>query len=238
MVRHHGFTALLLVIYALFHFTAATAVATRQNGIRIMIVGDSITQGAGGDLTWRFRLWQWLRANNVAFSFVGPWTGTFNAPDPLPPQPPKLQGAPDPVPADRITGPYAADIDPNFDKHHWAHSGRQAAQMKNQVGDMISQFNPDYLLVELGFNDLGWFISGPEGTLQSMKAFVDNARRVKPNLKFAIANVPMRTHIGGRDDLPIITDQYNALLASAIPQWNTAQSPIELVKLRENYQCM
>lgn len=28
--------------------------------IRVMIVGDSITQGREGDWTWRYRLWQWF----------------------------------------------------------------------------------------------------------------------------------------------------------------------------------
>ena len=40
--------------------------------IRIMLVGDSITQGSTGDHTWRYRLWQHLRADRVPVRFAGP----------------------------------------------------------------------------------------------------------------------------------------------------------------------
>ncbi|KAF2255435.1 hypothetical protein BU26DRAFT_448876, partial [Trematosphaeria pertusa] len=202
-----------------------------------MIVGDSISHGSEGDYTWRYRLWQWLRASNVAFDFVGPWTGTFEPPEPLPPQPPLLQGEVAPPTPDHVSGGYALDVDPAFDKDHFCHSGRQAAQMKNTIAAQVATYQPDYVLVELGFNDLGWFISGPDGLLSDMKTLIDNARGAKGNIKFAVANVPYRTRIGGREDLPIITDEYNSMLDSAIPSWSTSNSPIKLVLFRENYSC-
>jgi lysophospholipase L1-like esterase len=55
---------------------------------------------------------------------------------------------------------------------------------------MVAQYQPDYLLVELGFNDVGWFISDAVGTLQSMSTFISNARAAKPDIAFAIANIP------------------------------------------------
>ncbi|GAA2655463.1 hypothetical protein Adu01nite_91390 [Paractinoplanes durhamensis] len=93
------------------------------------------------------------------------------------------------------------------------------------------------LLVGLGFNDMGWFVSGPDGTLASMKTLVDEARAANPAVKFALANVPQRTFIGGRDDLPVNTDAYNGMLARAIPTWSTARSPVALVDWRGNYSC-
>lgn len=121
--------------------------------------------------------------------------------------------------------------------NHFAVWGRQIAQDKTLIKDFVTTYQPDYLLVELGFNDLGWFVSGPAATLASMKTFVDNARAAKPSIKILLANVPYRTAIAGREDLPIITDQYNQLLANAIPTWSTTASPIALVKFRENYSC-
>lgn len=193
-----------------------------------MIVGDSISHGAEGDYTWRYRIWQWLQSNNVPVDFVGPYKGTNPPDDITPPSPPSTEP--------RTFGGYALDAEP-FDSDHFAVWGRQAAQDKDQIAAHITTYMPDHLLIELGFNDLGWFVSGPEGTLESMKALVDNARAVKPDLKFAIANVPQRSHLGGRDDLPIITDQYNELLVKAIPEWSTDISPIKLVKFREEYSC-
>lgn len=231
MFLSHGLTVAVALVCFFLQLSNVSAA-------RIMIVGDSITHGSEGDYTWRYRLWQWLRNNNVNFEFVGPWQGTFQPNEPLPPQPPLFQGAPTPVQADHVTGGYALDIDAAFDKDHFSHSGRQADQVKNTINAMVSQYQPDYLLVELGFNDIGWFISDAAGLLRNMKTLIDNARAAKPDLRFAVANVPYRTRIGGREDLVLNTDIYNGLLANAIPGWSTAQSPIELVYFRENYSCM
>jgi hypothetical protein len=48
---------------------------------------------------------------------------------------------------------------------------------------------PDYLLVELGFNDLGSFVSEADGAIANMKTFIANARSAKPDIRFAITNV-------------------------------------------------
>ncbi|KAH8901592.1 hypothetical protein GQ53DRAFT_815051 [Thozetella sp. PMI_491] len=47
---------------------------------RLMIVGDSISQGWEGSYTWRYRLWQWIQENSVDAIFVGPYNGTVKAP--------------------------------------------------------------------------------------------------------------------------------------------------------------
>lgn len=43
--------------------------------LKIMFVGDSITHGHEGAYTWRYRMWQWLKFNDIKFKFVGPYTG-------------------------------------------------------------------------------------------------------------------------------------------------------------------
>src|SRR5690606_5359517 len=40
---------------------------------KIMITGDSISQGSSGDYTWRYRLYKHLTANGVTPDFVGPY---------------------------------------------------------------------------------------------------------------------------------------------------------------------
>jgi hypothetical protein len=42
-----------------------TLAADRNQVIRVMIVGDSITQGLEGDWTWRYRIWQWFKEEGV-----------------------------------------------------------------------------------------------------------------------------------------------------------------------------
>lgn len=128
-------------------------------------------------------------------------------------------------------------MDSNFDSNHFGAWGRQLAEDQGLINGMISEYDPDYLLVQLGFNDMGWFISDAQGTLDSMVTFVDNARAAKANIKMALGNVPQRLFIGGREDLVEKTTEYNELLAAAIPGWSTSASPIQLVEMQENYDC-
>jgi GDSL-like Lipase/Acylhydrolase family len=101
---------------------------------------------------------------------------------------------------------------------------------------MVERYNPEYLLVLLGFNDILWGITGDgSGVLANMEKFVTLVRKAKPNMKFAIGNVPHRAP--PINDLTERTDAYNKLLAGAIPRWSTELSPIELVYMRESFSC-
>lgn len=208
--------------------------------IKVMVVGDSMSQGDEGDWTWRYRLWEWFHDYGVKVDFVGPYTGTKPPDSPAPPAPPTVPGDPAPMPSlPRTWGGYASGSWPVgiFDSDHFAVWGRQLAQDKTLIRGEVQAYQPDILLVGLGFNDLGWWVSGPDGTLASMKTLVDEARAAKPDLKFALANVPQRTAIGGREDLPVNTDTYNQMLKNAIPTWSTPGSPVALVDWRGNYSC-
>ncbi|MFJ3816098.1 phosphatidylinositol-specific phospholipase C domain-containing protein [Streptomyces sp. NPDC090056] len=136
----------------------------------------------------------------------------------------------------RTSGAYAKDA-AAFDSDHFAVWGRQVAQDKSLIREQVARYRPDLLLVGLGFNDMGWFVSDAPGTLAGMKTFVDEARAAKPDVEFALANVPQRERIGGRDDLITKTDTYNRLLADAVPDWDTAASPVKLVDWRGAYDC-
>ncbi|MFE5509875.1 phosphatidylinositol-specific phospholipase C domain-containing protein [Streptomyces sp. NPDC056529] len=205
--------------------------------LKVMVVGDSMSQGHEGDHTWRYRLWQWFRDQRLPVDFVGPYRGTQPPGTPAPPAPPRLQGEPEPAPGPpRTSGAYAKDA-AAFDSDHFAVWGRQVAQDKSLIREQVARYRPDLLLVGLGFNDMGWFVSDGPGTLAGMKTFVDEARAAKPDVEFALANVPQRERIGGRDDLITKTDTYNRLLADAVPDWDTATSPVKLVDWRGAYDC-
>jgi hypothetical protein len=42
-----------------------TNVQEPNRPISVMVVGDSITQGSNGDWTWRYRIWEWFRDQDV-----------------------------------------------------------------------------------------------------------------------------------------------------------------------------
>ncbi|MFF3002471.1 GDSL-type esterase/lipase family protein [Kitasatospora sp. NPDC057940] len=76
---------------------------------------------------------------------------------------------------------------------------------------------PDVVLVELGFNDIGWLGAGP-GLVPTMKQFIDNVRAVNPNARIVEGNVPQRTTLGSANpQLPQRTTDYDNALAAALP---------------------
>jgi len=205
--------------------------------ISIMVVGDSISQGSEGDWTWRYRLWEWLNSEGIAADFVGPFIGTRPPELDLHVQQPAPQGLAW-TDAANSSGGYSPGIDENFVSNHFAIWGRQLALDKDLIHGVVKTYNPEYLLVLLGYNDLAWYpIFSAEDTLQNMRIFVDAARAAKHDLKFAIGNIPMRLSIDDRPDLPVRTKKYNEILAAAIPSWSTASSPIKLVDMQQNYDC-
>ncbi|KFY31523.1 hypothetical protein V493_01031 [Pseudogymnoascus sp. VKM F-4281 (FW-2241)] len=218
---------------------AGSALDSRQGGLKVMVAGDSMTQGLEGDWTWRYRLWQWFKQNGVSVQFVGPYKGTVPAAKPSQPQPPSLYGTPLVSSLYPDNGGYAKGVDGAFlsNSNHFAIWGRAAAVSKGLVKAAMQQSPADLMLIMLGFNDMGWFYSDAYGTIDSIATLIANARSVNPNIKFAVATVPQRKFIGGREDLVENTNIYNNLLPGSIAKWTTSQSPVYLVDLSNNYDC-
>lgn len=221
--------------------TSGTAdkLVARQDGLRVLIVGDSMTQGREGDFTWRYRIWEWFQKSGIKATFVGPYKGTVPRQEAKPPQPPPLYGEiVQPVPYE-TSGGYSGSVDDAFlsNSNHFAVWGRAAAVDRGLIKGVLETHPADLMLVMIGFNDLGWFYSDSQGTVDSLGAIVSNAREANPRMKFAIANIPQRSRIGGRDDLIQNTLTFNKLLPDAIKTWTTQISPIYLVDVASKYDC-
>ena len=217
----------------------AGSLVGRQNNLRVLIVGDSMTQGREGDFTWRYRIWEWFQKNGIKATFVGPYKGTVPAQEPKPPQPPPLYGVDvQPVPYG-TNGGYAGSVNSAFlsNSNHFSVWGRAAAVDKGLIKGVLDSNPADLMLVMIGFNDLGWFYSDAPGLIDSLSTLVSNARAANPSMKFAIANIPHRSRIGGRQDLVDSTILANKLLPDAIKKWTTPQSPINLVDVASKYDC-
>lgn len=156
-------------------------------------------------------------------NFVGPYTGTTRLP---PEQPPGFPSVSAPVAFDAA---YRNGI--GFDSDHFAQWGRQAAQAKNDIRAQVAEYRPDYLLVELGFNDLGWGVSAPDGLIADMMTIIAEARFSNPAIRILVANVVHRTLLPNVPTLPQITEQYNSKLGPMLSLVNSAQSPVRLVDI-------
>jgi len=95
--------------------------------MRIMPLGDSITEGTSGDATWRYWLQKGLEAKGCAIDYVGSRSGV-------------LRGEP------RFG---------DFDLDHEGHWGWTTEQVKAEIDRWAQDAKPAIVLVHLGTNDLG-----------------------------------------------------------------------------------
>jgi lysophospholipase L1-like esterase len=140
--------------------------------IRIMLAGDSITQGFDGDYTWRYRLYQALTRMQVPFDFVGPRSEPY--------------------------GGSNAYLVSGWDTDHDAKGGTTlGAQLANITADMEA-YRPDVLVALYGTNDLRLGVT-PDQLMDRWRAYVALARAVRPDVKLVLGEVTS-AHAVGRSE--------------------------------------
>lgn len=177
---------------------SGNTVALAATTVRIMVVGDSITQGSAGDVTWRYRLAKHLSSAGVAANFVGDRDDLYDN-------------------INNVQGDHHYAY--SFDDDHHAQWGRALADEKNTIGGAVSANTPDVVLVLLGINDLIWLARTPQQVAADMQAFVTNVRAAKPNATIVIGHTMSRWDLWNKVylDQPATADlnsRYDTLAAS------------------------
>jgi lysophospholipase L1-like esterase len=137
--------------------------------VRILVVGDSISQGSSGDWTWRYRLWEHLTGHGVAVDLVGPRTDLY----------------------DNVGGAFGSQayLDPAFDRDHAARWGMKLGAPDVPIANLVSTYTPDIVVVMLGDNDLSAGQT-PEQVRDLLRGFVTSARSVDPGLEVVLGRDP------------------------------------------------
>ncbi len=134
--------------------------------IRIMPLGDSITESGSGHPSYRYFLWQRLAADGLHVDFVG----------------------------SKVSRPEERFDPSNFDSDHEGHSGWRSDQILAWISSWTSVARPDIVLLHLGHNDL-WQGKGPTNTLQDLAGILDHIRGVDPLVVILIAQIIPSTSI-------------------------------------------
>lgn len=192
-----GWAALVLGCLVLTSIQVSTPAAAAERPVRILLVGDSVTQGSAGDWTWRYRLWQHFQDQDVSIDFVGPRDDLYE-------HVAEVQGS-------------QAYVDPAFDRDHAARWGMMLEFPDVPIAHLVAEYDPDVVVEMLGVNDLYWRDS-PQGVLGRVEAFVDEARSAKPTVELVLSEAPQiwREHV----------PEFNAGLAELAPTLDTAESPL------------
>ncbi|MEV6509708.1 GDSL-type esterase/lipase family protein [Streptomyces sp. NPDC051642] len=183
--------------------------------LRFMPVGDSMTIGSAGEHTWRYRMWQHLRATyGGPFAVVGPRETLYD----------KATDTP-------TSYEYA---DPDFPHFHLAGWGEGWLHMTPLIGEAVRAHRADVLLVSLGLIDLGFYTNAMQ-TADNMRAFVAAARIARPSVRMVF--LPVIPNVRAQTDAPFATEValFNELQAKAVADLDDPRSPLLLASLPESY---
>ncbi|MDF9716955.1 hypothetical protein INN71_14810 [Nocardioides sp. ChNu-153] len=169
---------------------------------RVLLVGDSLTHGYRGDWTWRYRLWQLLRAERrTTYDLVG-----------------NRDDVADPV-LD-LTGHHDY-ADPDFDTDHAASGGMYLTRMRYDVPELAAATAPDVVVLLIGINDLRNGVT-PGDLAAAARTFVGEVRSAAPDVDVVLAQLP---HV----HLPLVAD-YNARLDVLAAELATPASPVVVAR--------
>ena len=99
--------------------------------IRILPLGDSITQTRQDYESYRYPLWKKLIDSGTNFDFIGSETQTYGG-----------------------TRSWSDYNGHSFDQDHEGHSGWRAEQINSSLNGWLSGYTPDIVLIHLGTNDI------------------------------------------------------------------------------------
>nr|CAA9240199.1 hypothetical protein AVDCRST_MAG63-1497 [uncultured Armatimonadetes bacterium] len=172
--------------------------------IRIMPLGDSITDSHNGRPSYRYPLWINLFMGGYAVDFVGSRYGH--------------QGQ---------------AVGYNFDQNHEGHNFFRADQVLPNVQNWAQAAQPDVVLLHLGTNDVfqsdGNDASGYVDTatniqtINELSQIIDRLRSARPNVKVLLATLI------GAFKYKLQTQDLNGRISALAGQKNTSASPVYLV---------
>lgn len=180
-----------------------------------MPVGDSMTIGSAGEHTWRYRMWQHLRATHGGpFKIVGPRETLYD----------KATESPD-------SYEYA---DPEFPRAHLAGWGEGWLHMVPLIREAVRAQRADVLLVSLGLIDLGFYTNAVQ-TADNARAFVEEARAANPRVRMVL--LPVIPNVRARNDAPFAAEvaAFNELLAKTAADLDEPRSPLLLASTPPSY---
>ncbi len=181
--------------------------------LKIVCIGDSITQGRGGDkaeMSYRYPLWKLLIDHNIQHQFVGSHAVGFES-TPIYPD-------------------YKGQRFPNENEGHWGWTTEAVAE---KLPGWIKAYDMDVALILLGANDarvdkkagLSFNECAAKTTIE-YKGILDLLRKKNPQVKIVIGEV-----MHAWEPFPQINAALNALALAE----SSEASPIVVAKLGTNW---
>lgn len=169
--------------------------------LRIMPLGDSITESAAGHSSYRKPLFDMLVNSGCAVDFVGSRHGVSDG---------------------KSDGREVAPPDTDFDQDHEGHWGYRTDEVLEFLVQWAADAAPDVVLVHLGSNDIFQHQS-VESTLNELKQVVEVLRSANPEVQILLAQLIPSSR--SSETIEVFNSQLPALAKSL----DTALSRVEVV---------
>lgn len=236
-----NFRYLLLLSFILFS-TACTDDETKEEigpqqesiSLRIMPLGNSITQGGEVNPSYRYELWKMLVDAGVKFEFVGSMDTNWyrNAPN-------TEQGADVASPVMGQT--YKGQTFTNKHEGHWGwntsdmlngyEKPTQYKRDKGKLSDWLKGYTPDVVLMHLGTNDM-IHAKTTDGTVKRIEQIIGQLRADNENVAILLAKItPIPAEFANVDS----TQHFVSLLPALATRLTTQKSPIIVVDINSGY---
>jgi lysophospholipase L1-like esterase len=169
--------------------------------VRIMPLGDSITQALSDQLSYRYNLWIRLIDTGASFGFVGSQDSNYGG---------------NPV--------WPEHLGQSFDRHHEGHAGVRSDEIAAALPGWMSGYVPNVVLMHVGTNDVLQGRPNDE-TVFDLKQIIDLLRARNSHVAILLATLIPVTYLPQNDRIT----ELNARIGAIVLEKNTAQSPVILV---------
>lgn len=174
-----------------------------------------MTIGSAGEHTWRYRMWQHLRATyGGPFKIVGPRETLYDK-------------------ATETADSYEY-ADQDFPRAHLAGWGEGWHHLTPLIADTVRKSRADVLLVSLGLIDLGFYTNAAQ-TAENARTFIAEARSA--NARVAMVLLPVIPNTRAETDAPFAREValFNELLAKTVADLDEPGSPLLLASVPPSY---
>ncbi|MDE3721648.1 GDSL-type esterase/lipase family protein [Nocardiopsis sp. N85] len=228
----------------------AEAEAPVSGSLRVMPAGDSMTQGANGDRTWRYHLWNHLEPIVEGVDFVGPYTdpATTDMIVPVPTEEDDVpategDGGTEPASTDGGDAEALAELaehtwpgaggepgtveyrDPDFDQDHNSVWGRTLRDAAASIEEEVRVHEPDVLCVLIGVNDLLWPVEMEEME-DRLRRYVEGARKGNPDVRIVLSEALPIAYADNDPGFALRLYAYNMLVREVADDMSTDRSPV------------
>ncbi|MBX0334108.1 SGNH/GDSL hydrolase family protein [Pontibacter sp. HSC-14F20] len=202
--------------------------------LRIMPLGNSITQGGEVNPSYRYELWKMLVDAGLKFEFVGSMDTNWYR------EAPNTEHGAD-VASPVMGETYKGQTFTNKHEGHWGwattdllngyENPTQYKRDKGKLSDWLKGYTPDVVMMHLGTNDM--IHSEPtDGTINRIEEIIGQLRADNENVAILLAKItPIPEQYANIDS----TQYFVSLLPALASRLSTQKSPIIVVDVNSGY---